>query len=109
MHDNFFIVRIGSDRPTLKDLYDHVVMNVATKWRDLGVHLLRTDQEKLLDIIEADCRNNVANCCKRLFRKWLDTSTNATWNELIKALKSPTVQLDYVASQLDKMLIITEG
>ena len=28
----------------------------------------------------------------------------ATWNQLIKALRSPNIQLDYLASQLEQML-----
>ena len=99
------IIRIGSDRPSLKDLYDHVVMKVADKWKDLGVHLLRSDQERMLDIIEADYSHDAVRCCKRLFTKWLNTTEDATWNMLIKALRSPSVQLDYLAGQLEEMLI----
>ena len=99
------IVRVGSDRPLLKDLYDHVVNNVAGKWRDLGVQLLRPDQEKMLDIIAADHPHDVVGCCKCVLNKWLNTTTDATWNELIRALRSPSVQLDYLAGQLEQMMI----
>ena len=30
---------------------------------------------------------------------------DATWNQLIKALKSPSVQTNYLAGQLEQMLI----
>ena len=30
---------------------------------------------------------------------------DATWNQLIKALKSPSVQINYFAGQLEQMLI----
>ena len=99
------IVRVGSDRPLLKDLYDHVVNNVAGKWRDLGVQLLRPDQEKMLDIIAADHPHDVVSCCKCVLNKWLNTTTDATWNELIRALRSASVQLDYLAGQLEQMMI----
>ena len=99
------IVRVGSDRPLLKDLYDHVVNNVAGKWRDLGVQLLRPDQEKMLDIIAADHPHDAVGCCKCVLNKWLNTTTDATWNELIRALRSPSVQLDYLAGQLEQMMI----
>ena len=95
---------IGSDRPSLKDLYDHVINNVADKWEDLGVQLLRPDQEKTLDIIAADRSHGVVSCCKRVLKKWLDTTTDATWNELIRALRRPSVELDYLADQLERML-----
>ena len=55
---------IGSGRPSLKDLSDLVVNNVADKWRDLGMQLLRPDQEKLLDIIATDYPHDVVSCCK---------------------------------------------
>ena len=100
------IVHIGNDRPSLKDLHDHVVMKVADRWKDLGVQLLRSDQEKMLDIIEADHPHDAVRCCKCLFKKWVDATEDARWNVLIKALKGPSVQLDYLAGQLEKMLII---
>ena len=97
---------IGSGRPSLKDLSDLVVNNVADKWRDLGVQLLRPDQEKLLDIIATDYPHDVVSCCKCVLKKWLDTTTDATWNELTRALRSPSVQLDYFAGQLEQKLTI---
>ena len=96
---------IGSDKPLLKDLYVHVVNRVAPKWKDLGIQLLRPDQEKMIDTIEANCPHDVLNCCKRLLKKWLDTTIDATWNELMRALRRPSVQLDYLADQLEQMLI----
>ena len=101
------IARTGNDRPLLKDLYDHVVNNVADKWRALGVQLLvRPDQQKMLDIIAADHPHDVVSCCKCVFKKWLEPTTAdyATWNQLIKALRSPNIQLDYLANQLEQIL-----
>ena len=80
-------------------------MEVADRWKDLGVQLLRSDQERILNIIEADHPHDVVSCCKHVFKKWLDTSEDATWNMLMEALRRPSVQLHYLAGQL-KMLII---
>ena len=74
------------------------------KWEDLGVQLLRPDQEKALDIIAADRSHDVVSCCKRVLKKWLDTTSDATWNELIRALRRPSVELYYLADQLERML-----
>ena len=82
-----------------------MVYNAAIKWRDLGVQLLRPDQEKMLDIIAADHPHDVVSCCKSVLKKWLDTTSDATWNEFIRALRSPGVQLDYLAGQLEQMMI----
>ena len=96
---------IGNQPPSLKDLYDHVVNEIAHKWRDLGVQLLRPDQGNVLNIIAVDHPNDAVSCCKCVLEKWLDTTSDATWNELIRALRSPSVQLVSFAGQLEQMLI----
>ena len=93
---------IESDRPSLRSLHDHVVNGVAGKWKDLGVQLLPPE---MVDIIAADHPHDVVSCCKCVLKKWLDTTTDATWNQLIKALRSPSVQMDYLAGQLEQMLL----
>ena len=99
-------IRIGSDRPSLNDLYDHVVIKAADKWKDLGVNLLpQSDQERMLKVIAADNPRDVVSCCKCVLEKWLDTTTDATWNQLIKTLRIPSIQLDYLAGQLEQILI----
>ena len=96
---------IGSDRPSLRDLYNHVVNQVAHKWRDLGIQLLRSDQENVLNIIALDHPSDAVACCKSVLKKWLDTTTDAKWNEVLRALRSSSVQLDSFANQLEQMLI----
>ena len=100
------VVRPGDHRPLLKDLHDHVVLRVASKWKDLGVQLLRTDQQEALRIIELDYPRDTVECCKCVLNKWLDTTTDATWSQLISALRSPTVQLDYLATQIENMMVM---
>ena len=102
-----FCVLIGSSRPSLKDLHNHVVPNVAHKWKDLGVQLLQPDQEYILNIIERDS-DDAAGRCKCVLEKWLKTATVATWDRLIEALRSPGVQLDYIANQIEQKLT-TQG
>ena len=97
------IIRIGSDRSLL---YEHVVIKAADKWKDLGVQLLpQSDQEKMLKVIAADHPRDVVSCCKCVLEKWLDTTADATWSQLIRALRSPNIQLDHLACQLEQMLI----
>ena len=95
--------RIGSDRPSLKDLHEHVVIQAAGKWRDLGVCLL--SQPDQAEMITADHSRDAVSCCKGILEKWLDTTTDATWDQLIRALRSPSIQLDHLAGQLEQMLI----
>ena len=40
--------------------------------------------------------------CEAVFNKWLETSDNASWDQLIKAIKS--IQLDDVAKKMQVLL-----
>ena len=97
---------VGNDRPLLRDLHDHVVPKVAHKWRDLGVQLFRSDQQETLDIIKSNHPQDAEECCKRVLKKWLDTTAEATWDQLITALRSPSIELDYLSTQIEYMMII---
>ena len=48
---------LGCDRPSERDLNNHVILDVANHWRKIGVELLDSDSVKELDIIERDCSN----------------------------------------------------
>ena len=98
-----YIVCIGSDRPLLRDLHNYVVMEAAHKWRDLGLQLLENYQLEMLNIIAADYPDDVRRCL-RVLDRWLETIIDASWNQLIRALRSPSVQLDPLADQLEQMI-----
>ena len=99
-----YIAHIGKGRPSLKTLHDHVVMKVADRWKDLGVQLLQSDQQHILNIIATDHPNDAVKCCKCVLEKWLETAPDATWNQLIEALRSPSVHLIHLADQLEQMI-----
>ena len=96
------IINKGSDRPSLRALYDHVANGGAGKWRDIGVQLLPPE---MIDIIAVDHPNDAVSCWKCVLKKCRETASDATWNQLMRALRSPSVQLNYLASQLEQMLI----
>ena len=39
-----------------------------------------------------------------MFAKWLETEVIASWDQLLEALRRPSVQLEYLASEIDLML-----
>ena len=41
------------------------------------------------------------DCCFKLFRYWLQTHPNANWDQLVKALRSPAVELIAVAESVE--------
>ena len=96
----------GYDRPALKLLNKHVRKDVSSKWHDLGLELLEQEDEEKLNEIETNNPNDVSKCCKEMFQLWLRKCTNATWNQLIQALKE--VELNNLAAKIEGMLIPTE-
>ena len=94
----------GSDRPALKYLNCYVVEKVASKWKDLG-ELLGLDYQ-IINSIERDYPLDGVSCCRVVFKIWFDNTQDASWNQLISALRSPTIQLDSLADELEQMLNI---
>ena len=82
-----------------------MVQEAANKWKDLGHQLLADEYKGALNIIEADYRQDAAECCKRMFQKWLETTTNATWDQVIEALEK--IQLIQLASTLSHQIGMT--
>ena len=93
---------IGGTRPTMKDINRHVIPSVATSWYSLGLELLDPEHEKSLEIIEEGNKHDIQYCCRKMFSKWLDTCDNATWDQLIDAIKR--VNLSDTASKIESLL-----
>ena len=92
-----------NSKPTKNKIIDHVVPHVTPYWYDLGIKLLREEQESHLDVIESN-HDDKKECCKKMFWYWLSTNTDASWQKLIEALRSPAVELPVVAADIEKML-----
>ena len=71
-------------RPTLRDVYKHVVPEYAHKWKCLGA-LLHFKQAEL-DIIFNNFRNDAEECCRSLLSRWLEKSPDASWDQLLSAI-----------------------
>ena len=100
--DLCMIIHTGCDRPALKLLNKHVRKEVSTKWHDLGLELLEQEDEAKVNEIETNNPSDVSKCCKEMFQLWLEKCTNATWNQLIQALRE--VDLNNLATTIEGML-----
>ena len=69
-------------RPRHRDLSDLVTPDYAANWKDIGL-LLGLTQPKL-DIIEYD---DAIECCNEMWRIWLASHTNATWENVLNTLE----------------------
>ncbi|XP_065918271.1 NACHT, LRR and PYD domains-containing protein 3-like [Dysidea avara] len=101
--DRSFISASGNDRPSLGDMYKHVVPSVADKWKGLGVELLDPSvvEGRALEVIDANFPRSVEECCKSMLEKWY-TTPDASWNKLIDAIKN--INLNSIASQIEGKL-----
>ena len=93
-----------SDRPALRDLANFVVPKASARWYNLGLQLFDPQDEGLLSSMKTESSKRPEEQCTEVFHHWLTTKKNATWNKLIKGLKSPAVNLPNVASTIENML-----
>ena len=75
---------------------------VASNWYELGAMLLEEEQESQLKLIQSTYGSDVKKCCLDMLRYWTDTHPEATWHQLVTALRSPGVDLAAVASDIEK-------
>ena len=88
-------------KPTLKVLQKaKIISAIGPKWYELGIALLDDDKSRQLDNIEAN-NSEVTRSCTAMLRYWLESHSNATWNDLEEALKTPGVELNNVATMVE--------
>ena len=90
----------------MKDLANHVIPLVTTKWYSLGLQLLDDEYQNELDTIEMNTTNDVETSCRKMFQKWLSTEVLASWDLLIRALKA--IHLKTVANDIEESVLESE-
>ena len=71
-------------------------------WRDLGRELLGEEGEPDLNTIAANSHDNVIKCCSGMFSLWLERQPEASWKQLINALRN--VNLESLATNVENLL-----
>ena len=92
-------------RPPIEVLFKLVVPRVATYWRDIGF-ALGLDGETMRSIIKMNHQEDTTSC-KAIFNKWLETSSSANWDQLIKAAES--AKLEGVVEVIQALLQMNPG
>ena len=82
-----------------------MIKDVCPIWFDLGLELIEPGDEDWLYDIKTDNCNDGNVCCKEMFWFWLNQYPDASWNQLIQALKEPHIQLHDLASRVEAMLL----
>jgi len=101
----FLLFCLAQSRPYTKDLHNLVIPHVGDKWYELGIQLLDANQESKLRSIRADHGHDVKKCCSEMFDYWLETHPDGIWELLVKALREPAVELNYLAHNIEKEFI----
>ena len=70
------------ERPKISELATVPIQ--PAQWYTLGLQLGL--EEEVLNNIEVDHSNKLVKCNRAMFRKWLESTPTASWNNLIKAL-----------------------
>jgi len=79
-------------------------MEVAPRWREIGIELLHNHQVAHLDIIAAN-NHDIRKSCYEMLCYWLKSHPDANWHKIVMALQSSSVQLNTIASNLQKKFI----
>ena len=89
-------------RPELRDLHNIVIPKVSNKWYYLGIQLLNNSQVPKLDEISATYSTDLQRGCVEMFKHWLNITPGATWDDIINALRAPSLLLLSVADDIEK-------
>ena len=93
-----YVIYVAHSRPSIKALLPFVAQ-LAPTWYELGVKLI---EEIRLTMIKVNYGGDKQKCCLTMLQYWKETHPEATWHDLVTALKSPGVELTAVASDIEK-------
>ncbi|XP_065908030.1 uncharacterized protein [Dysidea avara] len=103
-----FVTRLVSclyfDCPTLRLLH-RFKKEISKNWFDLGVELIN-DSANELNNLQENHPKDAEKCCSKMFQLWLKKCSEATWNQLIKALRVLGIEMFELANKIESMLLM---
>ena len=76
----------------------------------MGIELLAEEDAQALDEIQNNYPKDASTCCTKMFQLWLDRQPEASWRQLIQALREPNIELKELANTIEQKLIsVNEG
>ena len=99
----------GSDKPAPSDLMKVSSLFEAC-WYNIGLNLLDKEDAHELDLMKYDRKKgNTSKCCREMMKLWLRKQPNASWDQLVGALRSENVKLNDVASKIERKFKSAKG
>ena len=94
----------------MKYLNRHIVANIAACWQDVGYELLETEREDEIQLNTIKSEPSLGNKerARKMLTLWLDKKPDASWNDLIRALRVPSIGLYTIALDI-KARLLPEG
>ena len=78
---------MDDERPYMKDLNRHVVVQQAANWERLGLKLgLKEYHTASISKDNEDCPNRSVACCRAMLEQWLSETPSPTWGKLQDAV-----------------------
>ena len=98
---------VGSDRPALKYLNRYVIPHITECWHEVGLELLEPERENeaQLKIIKNEPGLSSKERADKMLTFWLDKSPAASWNDLIRTLRVPSIGLHTTAFDIEGKLL----
>ena len=76
----------------------------------MGIELLGDESLHALDEIQQNYPRDAGTCCTKMFQLWLERQPEASWRQLIQALREPNIEMNELANAIEQKLIsINEG
>ena len=73
----------------------------------MGIELLEPEDLPALDEIQKNYPTDVGMCCTKMLQLWLERQLDATWEQLIQALKE--VEMNELAKNIEQELSVNKG
>jgi len=95
------------DRPDPKYINRHIRDTVCSehgKWYDLGMELLDREVAVQLSAIKTKEGSDTREKFREMINLWLESKSDATWNQLIAALRQSHIALNHLATTAENLL-----
>ena len=98
----YIVTAIIPSKPVLKDLHNILIPKIADDWYGIGIQLFNNSQLPKLEEIRTTYSNDHRGGCVEMLRYWLQITPEATWDDLIHALRKPGLELFSIADYVEK-------
>ena len=71
----------------------------------MGIELLAEEDVQALDEIQRNNPRDASTCCTKMFQLWLERQPDASWKQLVEALREPNIEMNELANTIEQKLI----